>query len=384
MARKRGPRKGDGTYWYDKKNKRHVWTLEKDGKRYRIADRDEETASVRFEALKRQIARGISIEGARSTVKDYLESWIDTEVTGKQSTIEDYHKRGDLYIYPTLGEIRICDLKRRQVVAWVNGMMNTPDAKGKYWSRESIKQALGILRRGLDSAVPELLEYNPAAGVKVPLARKGDEYKIDQVKPTKKVFTAEEMQRVLDELWRTNPYHHMYTYFALVSETGARRGEGLGLRRKDVNFDELTITIAQQVIRSPRTSAKSITTPKSESGKRELPISAEIALLLKEQCVRVGAARPNDLLFPGRDGTERQPSSVTQLFRRTCDRLGFEGYTLHSVRHYRVTIWRTAGVDLEVASALAGHKGVKVTAEVYSQATMERKRSAIEKGRQAK
>jgi hypothetical protein len=36
-----------------------------------------------------------------------------------------------------------------------------------------------------------------------------------------------------------------------------------------------------------------------------------------------------------------------------------------------------------VAAALAGHKGVKVTAEIYSEATMERKRSAIEKGRKA-
>ncbi len=381
MARKRTARhkNGEGSYWYDKKNKRHVWTLEHSEKRYRVADRDEAAARVRFEELKRRIERGADVRGAQQQLREYLETWIDTEVTGnKQSTIDDYHKRGDLYIYPTLGAIRICDIKRRQIVAWVNGMMNTPNEKGRYWARDSIKQALGLLRRALDAAVPELLEYNPAAGVKVPQTRKGDEFKIDAAEQTKKVFTPKEMQCVLDELARTDKYHDLYAYFVMLAELGLRRGEGLGLRRKDIDFDGQAVTIAQQV-----TKTKAITTPKTDSGKRTIPVRLEVITLLKEQCVRVGAMRPADLLFPSARGTVRPPDSVTQLFRRTCNRLGFVGYNLHSVRHYRVTIWRTEGVDLEVAAALAGHKGVKVTAEVYSNATMERKRAAIEKGRKA-
>lgn len=57
----------------------------------------------------------------------------------------------------------------------------------------------------------------------------------------------------------------------------------------------------------------------------------------------------------------------------------FEGYTIHSLRKYAITDWRTSGADLEVAAAMAGHAGVKVTAEIYSQATMERKRAAVTK-----
>jgi hypothetical protein len=54
---------------------------------------------------------------------------------------------------------------------------------------------------------------------------------------------------------------------------------------------------------------------------------------------------------------------------------------LHSLRKYKITDWRSSGVDLEVTAALAGHARVKVTAETYSKATMERKRAAIEKGK---
>lgn len=332
MARKRTTRrtKGEGSPWYDKKNKRHVWTLEHDGERYRIADRAEAQASLRFEELKRKVLGGMDLEGGRQLLRTYMPNYIDTEVTGKQSTRDDYHKRADLYILPTLGDIRLGDLKRQMIVAWVSGMVNVPDEKGKYWAFSSIKQALSLLRRALQVAVPELLEYNPAADVKVPTRRKGDEYKIDQVSQEKKTFTLDEMQRLLDELWRTNKYHEMYVYFVLLSELGPRRGEGLGLRRKDIDFDDQIITIAQQVTRNPMTNAKAVTTPKTESGKRALPISDPVTQLLREQCILVGAMRPNDLVFPSKDRKERQPNSVSQLFRRTCKRLGFVGYTLHS------------------------------------------------------
>jgi hypothetical protein len=53
----------------------------------------------------------------------------------------------------------------------------------------------------------------------------------------------------------------------------------------------------------------------------------------------------------------------------------------HSLRKTAITNRRRDGVDLEVAGALAGHKGIHVTAEVYSDPQMDRLRTAVEKGR---
>ena len=133
MARKRKSRnkKGDGSPWYDEKNKRYTWTLQHEGKRYRVAERDKAQADLQIAEI-------------------------------------------NLYILPTLGEFQLCDIKRRHIVAWVNGMVNEPNEKGRYWSFNSIRQALSLLR-----AVPEPLEYNPAADVKVPAQRQGDEFNID-------------------------------------------------------------------------------------------------------------------------------------------------------------------------------------------------------------
>jgi integrase len=49
------------------------------------------------------------------------------------------------------------------------------------------------------------------------------------------------------------------------------------------------------------------------------------------------------------------------------------------LRHTAVTRWRRAGVDLEVAAALAGHEKADVTANTYSAADMDRKRAALAK-----
>lgn len=377
-------RKRPKHYHYDKATRQHQYTVEHKGQRYRIKDRDEEKARAEYEALMRRLNRGVDVKGAQTLLRDYLPHYIDTEVTGKESTRDNYHDRADIYILPTFGDWKLADIKRRHVLAWVNWMMNEPDKEtGKYWARSSIKQALSLLRRALGAAVPEFLEHNPAADVRVPLQRKGEEYKIDEAPIKDKIFTPEQMRVFLEEVKHTDHYHGFYAYYLLMSEYGWRRGEGLGLRRKDIDFDAKTITIAQQVTRRATTNKVQITTPKSDAGKRVLPASDEALAILRQQIVKVGAQRPADLLFPGRDGNQRQPNGVTQHMRRVCKRLGFEGYNLHSIRKYAITDWRSSGMDLEVAASLAGHAGVKVTAEVYSQPTLERKRAAMGRKRDA-
>lgn len=383
MARKRTTRreKGQGNYWYDAKNKRHVWEIEHDGRRYKATDRDAERAKAKFEALKRQVLGDIDIEGGRQLLRDYLPHYIVTEVAShhKRSTVHDYGKRADYYILPTLGDYRLCDIKRRIITAWITAMINDTT-----WSLNSIRQAHRLLQRCLDAAVADgLIEDNPAASVKVPNRRKGDELKIDDgAQQSAKAFTPEQMQVFLDEVKRTDAFHGSYALYVLISELGPRRGEALGLRRKDVDFENKVIAINQQIIRLDNEVL--ITTPKTPSSRREIPITTELATLLREQCLRVGAVRPDDLLFPGKDGRRRQPSSLSQHFRRVVRRLGLTGFNLHSLRKYAITDMRRHGADLEVTAAVAGHKGIRVTAETYSDAQMDRKRAAVEKGRNVK
>ncbi len=375
-SRKRTTRreKHQGTYYYDKTTRQHQWTIRYKGETYRVKDRDEEAARRKFAEVKARAFSGVDTKGRKVLTRDFVTAFINTEVKGKQSTRDDYHKRADLYIFGTFGEMPIEEIRRRHIVAWVSWMVDEPKDNGVYWAFSSIRQALSLFRRALQTAVPELLEHNPAADVDAPTQRAGAEYLIDAAPIRDKIFTPSQMQAFLDEALRLDHLHGLYVYYVLLCELGPRRGEGLGLRRKDIDFDAKTIRIAQQVTRNPVTNATAITTPKSEAGKRDLPVSDAVMKLLRGQCVRAGAMRPDALVFPN-----HKPNSVTQHFRRTCQRLGLAGYTLHSLRKYAVTDWRTSGVDLEVAAAMAGHRAQGVSANTYSIPTMDRKRKAVEK-----
>ena len=356
---------GQGGYWYDEKSKRHFYRY----KGQTVADRDKARAETKLADLKRQIDGDIDREGARQLLRDYLPAYIDGELNIKDSTRHDYHKRADYYILPTLGDYRLCDLKYRIARAWLDAMLTDTE-----WSLNSIRQAVRLLQRSLDGAVTvSLLEENPIAGLKLPTRRRGDEHKIDDEEDNAKTFTQEQAAALLAEVQRTNA--ELYPLYVLAVRLGLRRGELLGLRWKDIDLAGRVLRVRQQVIRMD--SVITVTKPKTASARRDLPLPDDIVNLLRQHKLTLGE-RGRVYVFPGDDSDFRRPDGIDQHFSRTCKRLGLVGFVFHSLRKTATTELRRAGVDLEVTAAILGHKGIKVTAETYSDATMERKRKAVE------
>lgn len=361
---------GQGGYWFEPKTGRHFFRYK--GKT--VADKDKNRAQAKFEDIKRQIDGELDIAASRQTLSDYLPRYIDGELNIKDSTRHDYHKRADYYILPTLGDYRLCDLKHRIGRAWVTAMLEDTD-----WSLNSVRQAVRLTQRALDNAVTAgLLEQNPFAGLKLPTRRRGDEHKINDEEEQAKTFTSEQVIRLLDEVQRTNRYHSLYPLYVLAIRLGLRRGELLGLRWKDIDFMARVLKVRQQVIRLDNTYM--VTTPKTTSAKRDLPLPDDIVAMLREYKLTLGE-RGRVYVFPNDTGDFRRPDGIDQHFSRVCKRLGFDGFVFHSLRKTATTEMRRDGVDLEVTAAILGHKGVKVTAETYSDATMDRKRAAVERKR---
>jgi integrase len=361
---------GQGGYWFEPKTQRHFFRYK--GKT--VADKDKDGAQAKFEDLKRRVDGEFDIAGSRQTLSDHLPRYINGELNIKDSTRHDYHKRADYYILPTLGDFRLCDLKYRIGKAWLDAMLNDTD-----WSLNSVRQAVRLVQRALDNAVTAgLLEENPFAGLKLPTRRRGDEHKIEEEEEQARTFTPAQVAALLAEVQRTNAYHGLYLLYVLAIRLGLRRGELLGLRWKDIDFAARVLRVRQQVIRLDN--AYMVTQPKTQSARRDLPLPDDMVTMLREYKLSLGE-RGRTYVFPSDAGEFRRPDGIDQHFSRVCKRLGFEGFVFHSLRKTATTEMRRDGVDLEVAAAILGHKGVKVTAETYSDATMERKRAAVERKR---
>lgn len=310
-------------------------------------------------------------------LRTWLAVWLETVIKRdvKTSTYHDYIKRCRIYIVPTLGDYSLVQLNSRLIRDWANAVRDN-------YAHSSAKQALELLTRALDQAVEDkLLEDNPARAVKPP-RQKADETKIDESDEIGRALTAQQEQALLAEVKRTDRHHTrseaarsigLYVLYVLALRLGLRRGELLGLRWRDVDLDKGILHVRQQINHEGQ-----ITTPKSKKARRALPLTADLVTMLRQHKLQLGPLGAA-YVFPDETGAHRKPRALDKHFERATARAKIEGFTFHDLRHTAITRWREAGVDLEVAAALAGHATVKVTAEIYSDSTMDRKRSALER-----
>lgn len=153
--------------------------------------------------------------------------------------------------------------------------------------------------------------------------------------------------------------------------TGARRGEALALRWKDVDLDTGVVRIERSVEQTK--AGLRIKSPKTRHGKRNVSISPWLTAELKAHRVRqqkrrlslgLGRATGDDLVFARWDGSMRVPHGVSQKFTQAMKALGID-CNLHGLRHTHVSPLIAAGLDVLTISRRIGHASPAITLSRY-------------------
>ena len=148
----------------------------------------------------------------------------------------------------------------------------------------------------------------------------------------------------------------LFAYFILL--TGCRRGEALGARMEDIKGGVLTVK-RSVYYESNQAETKE---PKTEAGKREIPLPAALKKYLPE--------RKKGYIF----GDGEKPMSK-QAFVRAWERYTKESgvtVTPHQIRHAYATILYDNDVDLKSAQYLLGHSNVQMTLNIYTHLSQKR------------
>ena len=58
--------------------------------------------------------------------------------------------------------------------------------------------------------------------------------------------------------------------------------------------------------------------------------------------------------------------AVTRAYKRLATRVGLDGTTLHSLRHFHATVMLQQGESLPLVSKRLGHASVAMTADIYA------------------
>jgi integrase len=128
-----------------------------------------------------------------------------------------------------------------------------------------------------------------------------------------------------------------------------RRGEILGLRDRDIDFESGAISVFAQSQGGDRVS------PKTRAGRRTVDIGPAVLRLLREQQL---ARAPNQegLLFPSESGVLFDPSNfMRRLFKPAAAAAGFPELTFHDLRHTGASLMIAAGCHVKVIAEQMGH-----------------------------
>ena len=141
------------------------------------------------------------------------------------------------------------------------------DRKDK--AHKTLREYIVFLRQVFDSAVEDKkMLFNPAKSKK--LHNPSDKVTIRETLPL------EVVQQILQDICRLDETERRL--MALLLLTGMRRGEVLGLKWEDIDFEKKMISVRRNVT-FPNNQPK-ITTPKTENGVRQVPVDDNLIALL--------------------------------------------------------------------------------------------------------
>ena len=173
-----------------------------------------------------------------------------------------------------------------------------------------------------------------------------------------------------------------YLEYLLGVFCGLRKGEILGLKFSDFDFEQHTVSVRRQLganpvmeERSSKIASYSVIEkdPKTFNSVRTLRIPQVIesevlrrkSKIDEDKATLMEGYEDNDYISCQPNGRPHNMSSMNIALTKLCNRNGLPKITVHSLRHMFATILIEQGVPLVKISALLGHSSVNTTFEYY-------------------
>ncbi len=264
-------------------------------------------------------------------------------------------------IIPALGSIPVSKLAVADLDRFYHHLLTVGGKRGPY-KPATVRRIHGMLRRALSQAVRwGWIAHNPALDASPPRVP------LPELRPP----SPEEVVRLFQVAQAWNP--DLACYVVLAASSGARRGELVALRWRDLDFDCATVSIERgHVVVKGRLVEQSTKTHQV----RRVTLDPVTMSTLREHRARAEAsARAAGAMITGdsyvfsravNGSVPWRPDATTRDFGGLLQKAGVTGVRLHDLRHYVATQLLASGTDVRTVAGRLGHRNPATTLNVYS------------------
>ena len=343
--------------------KRADGTLEKrftiDGRRYSVYGGNTKELTQNEQEFRKKVEAGLYTENKNLTLDMYFSEWlIDKRNAVKGNTIKGYKCYYKGHISPKLGNVKLQKLERRQILAFQRELAEEDI------SIRTCNNILKILKIVLNDAVAdEIIAKSPADGIK---ALKETNAKASE--SYHRALTEQEQEDFMREM--ANDYY--YEFVSLLLCTGMRMGEAAALVWSDIDYKQNVIHVTKTVT-FKEDGTMSIGSPKSDAGKRDIPLNNTIKEVLSRQRKKLGNILPmnDDRVFVSVYGSIVHNHAVNRAIGNALTRLEEQGkkiehFTAHALRDTFATRYIEQGGSPQTLKTILGHSSLAMTMDLYS------------------
>lgn len=323
--------------------------------------------------LKELIAKyeGLNLENENILFTAFLDKWLQSvKPILKPATWESYDKTvsGKIKPYFEQKNYRFREMKPEIFTEYFVYLATEGKSNGKGGlSYKTVKNIRGVLSSAYEYAIENsYIKDNPVLKSKMPSFA-------HSIKSDVPEYSAEQVRKLL--LFAKENDSHIYIFLLLALYTGLRKGELLALTWDDVDYDKKLLRVNKSRTGSRKAITAQITTPKTESSNRKIPLNDTVLEALKAEKKRQNEHA--EILGNGYDKSHSfivrtvlgKPyvnlSAINRVVNRLTENAGLPHCTIHGFRHSVASILDDNGVPIQDISVLLGHESVQTTERIY-------------------
>ncbi|MBR6101911.1 MAG: site-specific integrase [Ruminococcus sp.] len=277
----------------------------------------------------------------------------------KLSTYVNYRLKVEKHIIPHFGDTMCCAVGTKEAYGFIQKKLDSG------LSARYVADIIVLLKSLFKYARKEYGICDPFEDVSLP---KG-------VKPEIRLLTNAEQERLKAYLDKHRDNRTLGITLALAM--GLRVGEVCGLMWQDIDFEKRILTVRRTVQRVGLHTGNNktqviITSPKSATSAREIPIPAGVFALLEDLRSAPERFILSDTIRPA------EPRIMQYHFAKILKNAGLPSVRFHSLRHRFACSAVAAGFDVKTLSEILGHSRVELTMNLYIHSDLERKRACMD------